>query len=203
MQIRELSIAGAFEVSPIVRNDDRGSFLEWYRHDILEAALGHSLNLRQANTSISTRGVLRGIHFADIPRGQAKYVTVPSGAILDYVVDIRVGSPTYGEWEAVPLDSIDFHALYLAEGLGHAFVALTENATVSYLVSDTYRADREHGINPLDPRIGLELPTEIPDFVLSSKDLEAPSLAEAEAAGLLPTWQQALDFYRSLDTKVV
>ena len=202
MQIRELSIAGAFEVSPIVRNDDRGSFLEWYRHDILEAALGHSLNLRQANTSISTRGVLRGIHFADIPRGQAKYVTVPSGAILDYVVDIRVGSPTYGEWEAVHLDSVDFHALYLAEGLGHAFVALTENATVSYLVSDTYRADREHGINPLDPRIGLELPTEIPDFVLSSKDLEAPSLAEAEAAGLLPTWQQALDFYRSLDTKV-
>lgn len=203
MQIRELSINGAFEVSPIVRNDDRGSFLEWYRHDLLEAALGHSLDLRQANTSVSARGVLRGIHFADIPKGQAKYVTVPSGAILDYVVDIRVGSPTYGEWEAVRLDSTDFRAVYLAEGLGHAFVALTENATVSYLVSDTYRADREHGINPLDPRVGLEFPTEIANLILSPKDLEAPSLAEAEADGRLPTWQHALDLYRSLNRKEV
>jgi dTDP-4-dehydrorhamnose 3,5-epimerase len=203
VQIRELGIAGAFEVSPIIRKDDRGSFLEWYRHDLLEAALGHSLHLRQANTSISARGVLRGIHFADIPKGQAKYVTVPSGAILDFVVDIRVGSPTFGKWEAVRLDSTDFRALYIAEGLGHAFVALTENATVSYLVSDTYRADREHGINPLDPRIGLEFPTEIINLVLSPKDLEAPSLAEAEADGQLPTWQQALDFYRSLDRKEV
>ncbi len=199
MQIRELTIAGAFEVSPVIRTDERGSFMEWYRHDLLEDAVGHSLDLRQANTSVSARGVLRGIHFADIPVGQAKYVTVPHGAVLDYVVDIRIGSPTFGEWESVLLDSSEFHALYLAEGLGHAFVALTDGATVSYLVSDTYRGEREHGINPLDPRIGLEIPTDIGDLLLSPKDLQAPSLAEAEALGMLPTWEQANAFYHSLN----
>ncbi len=130
MQIRELDVPDAFEVTPRQISDDRGVFLEWYRHDRLAELVGHALDLRQANTSVSRRGVVRGIHFADIPPGQAKYVTVAHGAVLDYVVDIRVGSPRFGQWDSVLLDSADRKAVYLPEGVGHAFVALTDDADV-------------------------------------------------------------------------
>ena len=200
MNIRELSVADAYEITPVQRADDRGLFLEWYRFDLLEEVIGHPLQLRQANKSVSKRGVVRGIHFADIPPGQAKYVTVASGAVLDFVVDIRVGSPTFGQWDTVLLDTVDHRAIYLAEGLGHAFVALTEDATATYLVSDTYSPGREHGINPLDPELGLQVPAEAGELLLSPKDTEAPSLAEAAAAGLLPSWDDARRYYDSLRT---
>lgn len=203
MQIRELSIPGSYEITPKQFADDRGVFLEWYRFERLEETLGHSIDLRQANTSVSRRGVVRGIHFADIPIGQAKYVTATRGAVLDFVVDIRVGSPTFGQWDSVLLDDTDFRAIYLAEGLGHAFVALTDNATVSYLVTDVFNAAREHGINPTDPEIGLAFPDDIGDILLSPKDLEAPSLADAAASGLLPTWDDARSLYARLDRAVV
>lgn len=199
MQIRELVVPGAFEISPVLRGDDRGVFLEWYRHDLLADAVGHSLDLRQANTSVSAKGVLRGIHFADIPPSQAKYVTVTRGAVIDFAIDIRVGSPTFGQWDSVLLDTVDRRAIYLAEGLGHAFVALEDDSTVSYLVSDTYRPAAEHGITPLDPDVALDLPFALDDLLLSPKDVEAPTLAEAAAAGLLPTWEAAQAHYRSLD----
>ena len=202
MQIRELAVPDSYEITPVQRADDRGLFLEWYRFDLLEERIGHPLTLRQANTSVSKRGVVRGIHFADVPLGQAKYVTVTYGAVLDYVVDIRVGSPTFGTWDSVLLDDVDRRAVYLSEGLGHAFVALTEDATVSYLVSDVYRPQAEHGITPLDPAIGLTFPDEAGEPLLSPKDLEAPTLEEAEAQGLLPAWQAVTDFYASLGEKV-
>ena len=201
MQIRELSIPDSYEITPIQRGDDRGVFLEWYRFDVLEGATGHPLDLRQANTSVSKRGVVRGIHFADLPPGQAKYVTVTHGAVVDYVIDIRVGSPTFGRWDSVRLDTVDRRAIYLGEGLGHAFVALTDDATVSYLVSDTYNAAAEHGINPLDPDIGLVFPAEAGEPLLSPKDTDAPSLLEARDSGLLPTWDEARAFYASLNGK--
>ena len=201
MQIRELSIPDSYEITPLQRGDDRGVFLEWYRHDLLEEAVGHSLDLRQANTSVSKKGVVRGIHFADIPPGQAKYVTVAHGAVLDFVVDVRIGSPTFGQWDSVLLDGIDRRAIYLGEGLGHAFVALTEDATVSYLVSDTYDASREHSIDPIDPAIGLVFPAEITDLLLSPKDTAAPSLSQAVQQGLLPSWTDARAFYDSLNQK--
>lgn len=201
MKIRELAISGAYEVTPLQRADDRGVFLEWYRYDLLAEAVGHPLDLRQANTSVSKRGVVRGIHFADVPVGQAKYVTANRGAVLDFVVDIRTGSPTFGEWDSVLLDDVDRRAIYLGEGLGHCFVALTDEATVSYLVSDTYNASREHGIDPTDPAIGLVFPVEVGELLLSPKDTDAPSLSEAEALGLLPTWSDVRDFYASLDQK--
>ncbi|MBK5237541.1 MAG: dTDP-4-dehydrorhamnose 3,5-epimerase family protein [Actinomycetales bacterium] len=201
MQIRELSIPDSYEITPTQISDDRGAFLEWYRFDRLEETIGHSLNLRQANTSVSKRGVVRGIHFADIPVGQAKYVTCNSGVVLDFVIDIRVGSPTFGSWDSVLLDTVDRRAIYLAEGLGHAFVALTDEATVSYLVSDIFRAEREHGINPLDPAIGLTFPVAAEDLLLSPKDVAAPSLEAAAAAGLLPTWLAAKAYYETLTTE--
>ncbi|MEF3405217.1 dTDP-4-dehydrorhamnose 3,5-epimerase [Agromyces sp. CCNWLW203] len=188
MQIRELGVSGSFEITPRQFGDDRGMFAEWYRFDALEQAVGTALDLRQANMSVSKRGVLRGIHFADVPPGQAKYVTAVRGAVLDFVVDVRVGSPTFGQWDSVLLDEVDRRAVYLSEGLGHAFLALSDDAVVTYLVSDVYRPEREHGVNALDPEIGLKLPIDVDDVLLSPKDEEAPSLAEALAAGILPAW---------------
>lgn len=200
MRIRQLDIADAYEITPVQWADDRGVFFEWYRFDELQAVLGHPLTLRQANASVSRKGVVRGIHFADIPLGQAKYVTVTHGAVLDYVVDIRVGSPTFGKWDTVLLDTVDRRAVYLAEGLGHAFVSLTDDATVTYLVSDVYQPSREHGINPLDPTVALVFPQEAGTPLLSPKDTDAPGLDEAAAAGLLPTWAECRSFYDSLKT---
>jgi dTDP-4-dehydrorhamnose 3,5-epimerase len=195
VQIRELSIPDAFEITPVQRTDDRGVFLEWYRFDLLAEVIGHPLDLRQANMSVSARNVVRGIHFADVPRGQAKYVTAVRGAVLDYVIDIRVGSPAFGTWDVVTLDDRDRRAVYIAEGLGHCFVAVTDDAVVSYLVSDSYQPAAEHGITPADPEIGLPLPA-APR--LSPKDLEAPTLAEAREQGLLPEWDMMRAYYATL-----
>lgn len=201
MQIRELSIPDTYEVTPKQFGDDRGVFLEWYRFDALEEKIGHRLEIAQANTSVSKRGVVRGIHFADVPPSQAKYVTATRGAVLDFVIDIRVGSPTFGQWDSVLLDDVDRRGIYIAEGIGHCFVALSDDATVSYLVTSTFNAEREHGINPLDPDVALEFPEAAGELLLSPKDTEAPSLADAAAAGLLPTWEAARAYYDHLNAK--
>jgi dTDP-4-dehydrorhamnose 3,5-epimerase len=197
VQIRELAVPDAYELTPVQRADDRGVFLEWYRFDEIQEAVGHPLDLRQANMSVSKRGVVRGVHFADVPRGQAKHVKAVSGAVLDFIVDIRVGSPTFGQWDSVRLDTETHRAVYISEGLGHCFVALTDDAAVTYLVSDVYNPSGEHGINPLDPDLGLVFPEEAGEPLLSPKDLEAPTLAEAAAAGLLPTWSDMRAFHDS------
>ena len=114
VKIRELSIPHAYEMTPRQHRDDRGVFLEWYRFDRLQETVGHALDLRQANLSVSRAGVVRGIHFASVPRGQAKYVTAVSGSFIDFVSDIRVGSPTFGQWDSVLLDTVDRRAVYLA-----------------------------------------------------------------------------------------
>lgn len=185
MEFRELTVAGAYEVTPRIHRDDRGAFTEWYRFEPLEERIGHRLELRQANLSVSRKGTVRGIHYADVPPGQAKYVTCVRGAIIDYVIDLRAGSPGFGTWDAVRLDEVDRRAVYLPEGLGHCFVALEDDTTVSYLVSEVYTPTAEHGITPLDAVVGLDFPAGL-ELLLSPKDTEAPSLAEALAAGALP-----------------
>ena len=159
--------------------------------------IGHALDLQQMNVSISSRGTVRGIHFADVPPSQAKYVQCLSGRVLDVVVDIRVGSPSFGAWEAVELDGESGRAVYVAEGLGHAFCALTDAATVGYLCSQPFAPTREHGIHPLDSDIGIEWPAGL-ELQFSSKDEAAPSLAEAEEAGMLPTWEDCESLYAGL-----
>jgi dTDP-4-dehydrorhamnose 3,5-epimerase len=203
VEIRELSIAGSFEVRPRVHGDDRGAFLEWFRADRFSQATGHPFTLAQANASVSTMGTVRGVHFAEVPPGQAKWVTCLRGSVVDVVVDIRVGSPSYGTWEAVTLDDADRRAVYLSEGLGHAFMALEEGSVVSYLCSAPYAPGREHGVHPFDPEVGIEWPATARDGspvtpLLSDKDAKAPSLAEAERAGLLPSYDQAQSFVASL-----
>jgi dTDP-4-dehydrorhamnose 3,5-epimerase len=195
VEYRELAVPGAWEITPKQFGDPRGVFLEWFKAEKFEEALGHPLDLQQANCSVSAAGVLRGIHFADTPPGQAKYVTCAKGAVLDVVVDIRVGSPTFGTWDSVLLDDTDRRAIYLGEGLGHAFMALEDDSTVLYLCSTGYSPGREHGIHPLDPEVGIEWPTvgrngEPLEPLLSDKDVAAPGLSEAAAQGLLPTLEQ-------------
>ena len=199
MEYRELAVPGAFEITPKQLGDPRGLFMEAFKAGPFADAVGHSFDLQQANCSVSAAGVLRGIHFADVPPSQAKYVMCVSGAVLDVVVDIRVGSPTFGTWDAVLLDDVDRRAIYLSEGLGHAFMSLEDNSTVLYLCSSGYAPGREHGIHPLDPTLGIEWPTTARDGsplapLLSEKDEAAPTLAEARAQGLLPT-QQAVDAF--------
>ncbi|MFD6309575.1 dTDP-4-dehydrorhamnose 3,5-epimerase [Streptomyces nigra] len=186
--MRPLGIDGAWVLQPQLFEDDRGTFHEWYRGEEFREATGHDLTLAQANCSVSRRGVLRGLHYADVPPGQAKYVTCVRGAVLDVVADIRVGSPTFGQWEAVRLDDDGRRAVFLAEGLGHAFMALTDDATVVYLCSTGYDPRREHTVDALDPALGITWPDGLTP-VLSPKDARAPSLAEAQEAGLLPSYE--------------
>lgn len=203
MTYRELAVPGAWEITPVQHGDPRGVFLEWFQGVPFAQNVGHPLTLAQANMSVSAAGVLRGIHFADVPPGQAKYVTCPKGAVLDVVVDIRVGSPTFGQWDTVLLDDVDRRAIYLSEGLGHAFCSLEDGSTVVYLCSTPYAPGREHGVHPLDPAIGIEWPSVARDGSpitpqLSAKDSAAPTLAEAADQGLLPRWSDVQEFLATL-----
>ncbi|WP_405454442.1 dTDP-4-dehydrorhamnose 3,5-epimerase [Streptomyces achromogenes] len=183
--MRPLSIDGAYAVRPEVHRDSRGSFHEWFRGEEFTAVTGRSFAVAQANCSVSRRGTLRGIHYASVPPGQAKYVSCVRGAVWDVIVDLRTDSPTYRRWEALRLDDEHHTAVFAAEGLGHAFLALTDDATMMYLCSSTYAPEREHGIHPFDPEIGITWP-EGYSYLLSPKDDRAPGLAAAEAAGTLP-----------------
>jgi dTDP-4-dehydrorhamnose 3,5-epimerase len=196
VKFRPLSIAGAWEITPVQHGDPRGLFMEWYRFDALAAEVGHPMRVAQANMSVSARGVVRGLHFADVPPGQAKYVTCTRGAVFDVIVDIRVGSPTFGQWEGVHLDDTDRRAVYLSEGLGHGFCALTDDATLTYLCSTTYHAPREHAVHPLDPQLAIDWPADEPQ--LSARDAAAPTLAQAQETGLLPDYSVCQEFTAGL-----
>jgi len=197
VQVDELKVPGAWSFTPRQFPDPRGVFLEWFKADALEQALGHWLQVAQANHSVSARGTMRGVHFADVPPSQAKYVYCTRGAVLDVVVDIRVGSPTFGVSDSVLLDDTDRRGIYLSEGLGHAFLALTDDANVTYLCSAPYAPGREHGISPLDPALALPWPDDV-EPLLSDKDAAAPTLEQARAQGLLPDWETCQAFYASL-----
>ena len=199
MQVDPLPIAGAWVFTPNIHRDDRGSFREAFTQISFAAFVGHSLDLKQMNVSVSSRGSVRGLHFADVPPGQAKYVQCLSGRVLDVVVDIRVGSPTFGSWEAVELDAEAGRAVYVAEGLGHGFCALTDSAAVGYLCSEPYAPEREHGLHPLDADLDLPWPKDV-ELRLSPKDAAAPALRQAQESGLLPKWDECLSYYQELES---
>jgi dTDP-4-dehydrorhamnose 3,5-epimerase len=195
-----LGIEGAWVFTPQLHRDNRGEFLEAFRAAEFAADLGYRLDVAQVNCSVSRRGVIRGIHYADVPPGQAKYVTCVAGAILDVVVDLRSGSPGFGRWEAKRLDDENRRAVFLAEGLGHGFQALSDSATVLYLCSTPYANGREHGVNPLDPVIGIGWLPDPTDGgpVLSDKDATAPTLDEALRAGRLPRYEECVGYVAEL-----
>jgi dTDP-4-dehydrorhamnose 3,5-epimerase len=197
MEVRELDIAGAWEITPQLRPDSRGLFFEWLTAGEFTAFAGHRLDVRQANCSVSAAGVLRGLHFAQLPPSQAKYVTCLSGSVFDVVVDVRVGSPTFGRWDAVTLDDRNHKSVYLSEGLAHGFLALQDNSTVMYLCSAEYSPQREHTIAATDPALAIEWPSGHAP-ALSDRDAAAPTLAEVRAAGLLPSWDETRAFVEGL-----
>jgi dTDP-4-dehydrorhamnose 3,5-epimerase len=201
MEIRALKIEGSFEITPRQFPDDRGLFLESFRGDRLAEAIGHRMDIIQTNVSVSSRGTIRGVHFADFPPSQAKYVTALSGSFIDFAIDIRVGSPTFGQWDSVLLDTLDRRAIYLCEGLGHVICSLEDNSTVMYLCSATYDPAREHAINPFDPELRLAIPEGIAPR-LSAKDAAAPALKEAAAEGLLPLYDVCLRYTEELASRV-
>ncbi|MER7708712.1 dTDP-4-dehydrorhamnose 3,5-epimerase [Kitasatospora sp. NPDC097605] len=199
MKVRELAVGGAFAFTPAVHPDERGLFCASYTESAFTAAVGHPLRLGQYHNSVSRRGTVRGIHFADVPPGQAKFVTCTRGSLLDVVVDLRVGSPTFGRWDSLVLDAVTRQGIYLAEGLGHAFMALEDDTVAAYLCSTEYDPAAEHEIDPFDPEIGLPWPREITP-VVSDRDREAPTLREARQAGALPDYDACLARYAALRT---
>lgn len=198
MSWRELSVPGAWEITPQVHADSRGAFLEWFTDHGFAGATGHRFDMRQANCSVSAAGVLRGLHFAELPPGQAKYVTCVRGAVFDVVVDIRVGSPTYGRWDSVLLDDSRRRSVYLSEGLAHGFLALQDHSTVMYLCSTPYSPQREHTIAATDPAIGIVWPMPEDQLRLSDRDAGAATLEQVRASGLLPSWDAAREFVGGL-----
>jgi len=198
MQVRKLAVEGALEFTPKVFPDERGLFLSPYQEEAFVAATGGPLfRVAQTNHSLSKRGVVRGIHFTTTPPGTAKYVYCARGKALDVVVDIRVGSPTYGRWDASMLDQRNHRAVYLPVGLGHAFIALEDDTTMAYMISHSYVAEFELAVNVLDPALGLPIPDDVP-AILSPRDSAAPTLAAAREAGILPNYADCLAVDRSL-----
>ncbi|WP_447004217.1 dTDP-4-dehydrorhamnose 3,5-epimerase family protein [Saccharothrix isguenensis] len=195
MQARELKISGAFEFTPSVFPDDRGLFVAPFQETAFVAAVGHPLRVAQTNHSESRRGVVRGVHFADTPPGQAKFVYCPRGRLLDVVVDLRVGSPTFGEWDVVELSSDKFNSMYLAEGLGHALMALEDGTITAYMCSEGFNPKAERAVHPMS--LGLPWPADVTPL-LSPKDTAAPTLQEAREAGLLPSYDECVAWYEKL-----
>lgn len=197
MQLNRLDVDGAFLATPEIHPDDRGHFLEMFSQSAFKREIGHELNVAQVNCSLSRRGTIRGLHAVALP-SQARYVTCPQGGIIDIVVDIRLGSPTYGKYVAAELTAENRQALYLAEGLAHGFAPLTDEATVVYLCSSTWAPGREVQINALDPQLDLPWPTAA-EPLMSKKDREAPTLREAAERGLLPAYADCQELYAGLN----
>ncbi|MEV6378841.1 dTDP-4-dehydrorhamnose 3,5-epimerase family protein [Streptomyces sp. NPDC051773] len=190
MRTRELAVRGVLEFTPEVFPDARGLFVSPFQLPSFAGATGGPLfQVAQASHSVSRRGVVRGIHFTTGTPGTEKYVCCPHGEVLDIVVDLRVGSPTFGTWDAVVLDQRTFRALYLPAGVGHAFVSLRDGSVMSYLLSAGYVAEKERAVSVLDPELALPLPSGIAP-VLSERDRLAGTLAEAAADGILPRYEE-------------
>ncbi|MFE9656600.1 dTDP-4-dehydrorhamnose 3,5-epimerase family protein [Micromonospora sp. NPDC006431] len=190
MRIRKLSVEGAVEFTPTALHDDRGLFVSPFQETPFRKATGRPLfNVAQTNHSRSRRGVVRGVHFTATPPGCAKYVYCAQGAALDIVVDIRVGSPTFGNWDAVRVDPQSFRSVYFPVGVGHAFIALENDTVMCYMISGEYVPENEHALHPLDPDLDLPLPKDIP-LIISERDQVALTLAEAEKQGLLPRYER-------------
>lgn len=198
MKAEELAVEGALVFTPEVFPDQRGLFVSPFQQRAFTEAHGAPLfRVAQTNHSRSRRGVVRGVHYTVTPPGTAKYVYCAAGEALDIVVDIRVGSPTFGRWDAVRVNPQEFRAVYFPVGVGHAFVALADGTVMSYMLAEPYVAEYEKGISVLDEELGLPIPDGI-EPILSERDAAAPSLAEAAAAGLLPHYDACRAIERNL-----
>jgi dTDP-4-dehydrorhamnose 3,5-epimerase len=197
MKVTPLKIDGSWIIDLNIFEDGRGFFYESFRDDIAKKYFGREFNIKQSNTSVSKKGSIRGIHYALVPPSQAKYVQCQKGSIIDYVIDIRVGSPTFSQFVEVELSATNPQAIFIEEGLAHAFVALEDETVVTYFVSENYNQEKEKGINPFDSDLNIKWPSI--NLELSEKDKLAISLKEAQAQNLLPMFDECKKFIKSLN----
>jgi len=191
MSFTPLSISGCWLFMPSRYTDSRGYFQETFKRSALVDATGIDFEVKQVNQSLSAAGVVRGIHWADVPPGQAKYVSVARGEIVDFIIDLRTNSPTFREWQAIPLSAENGNVVVVGNGIGHAFLSLQDDTIVTYLCSEEYSPATERTLNPLDPTIGISFASfagKLSNQTLSfsAKDESAPSLQELLKSGLLP-----------------
>ena len=173
-------LSGPVLIQPAVHGDDRGFFIETFRANVLAERFGIADDFVQDNHSRSARGVVRGMHF-QIGAGASKLVRCGRGAIVDVLVDLRRGSPTYGEWEAFELDDELLRMLYVPIGFGHGFCVVSEVADVFYKQSNYYSGEVERGIAYDDPDIGIAWPLPAGELLPSDRDRTAPLLREVAA----------------------
>ena len=197
MKAHPLKISGSWKIEFQKFDDNRGFFYESFKEEDFKHQIGRNLNIKQTNTSSSSKGSVRGIHYALVPPSQAKLVQCQRGSIKDYVIDIRVGSPTFGQFEEIELNEKSASAVFIEEGLAHAFVALENQTVVTYFVTEKYNPEREKGINPFDKTLNVKWPDI--ELILSEKDKQAISLEEAKNQGLLPTFDECKKFIKSLN----
>ena len=171
-----MEINGVFLFSPKVFEDSRGSFTECFKQSKFTEVTGSEFEVAQINTSVSKVNTLRGIHTADVPPGQAKYVMCSSGEIDDFVIDLRKGSPTFLAWQKIRLSGLSRNALYIPAGLGHGFVARSETAVVTYLCNYPFSPESEFGIDPFDPDLGINWGINSDEVLISDKDRNASRL---------------------------
>jgi dTDP-4-dehydrorhamnose 3,5-epimerase len=179
MQLLPTRLDGPLLIQPKVFGDERGFFAETYRRSVF-ADLGIPEEMVQDNHSRSGQHIVRGMHF-QIGAGAAKLVRCGRGRIVDVVVDVRRGSPTFGEWEAVELTDENHRMFYVPVGFAHGFCVLSEVADVFYKQSGYYADATERGISFRDPEVGIEWPVPADQLIPSKRDLEAPTLREVEA----------------------
>jgi NDP-hexose 3,5-(Or5-) epimerase len=194
MDISATRVLDALQITPNRLHDHRGTFFEAWRQETLAAAIGRPFVVRQVNYAISRRNTLRGFHYAITPPGQAKLVTCVQGAVLTAVLDLRLGSPTFGVCDVIAQDEESGVGVYAAEGLGLAFLARTDGAWMNYLCSTGFVAETMIGVQALDPAVGVPWNLSEPPL-MSEKDARAPTVAQAATAGLLPTYESCLAFY--------
>lgn len=168
MKFTQLGIEGAWLLESPVHPDDRGIFREWFRSAILIENGLPAFEVRQANTSVSKKGVIRGIHYTAEITGQTKLVTCTSGSVLDVIVDLRPESKTYGDHLKLELSENLGKCVYVSKGIGHGFQALEDNSVVTYLLDKEYEPNNEFGINPVDPNLNIGWP--LSDFHISERD---------------------------------
>ena len=182
MEVIPTRLAGLVTLQPKVFDDQRGFFLETYSQERYAAA-GVDVEFVQDNHSRSVRGAVRGLHM-QLPPGQAKLVSCARGSALDVAVDLRKGSPTFGQWEAVELDDVLHRQLYIPVGFAHGAMALTEGMDLTYKVSSYYDPAAELGIAWDDP--DLAIPWPLPDAIVSARDRANPTLAAI--VDRIPEW---------------
>lgn len=179
MKIKTTPFKEVFILEPKVHLDERGSFMESFNTDVFEKAVGRKINFCQDNQTFSKKGVLRGLHYQQPPFSQSKLVWVIQGQVLDIVVDIRKGAPTFGQHFSVVLSDENKRQLFIPRGFAHGFITLSETSIFSYKVDQYYNAQSEGSIAPDDPNLGIDWKLPQKEWIQSLKDQNHPPMVEA------------------------